>query len=220
MMRSIMFRRTILPRLIFGVYRILSASWRLRRHEPPALVERLESGQPFVVAMWHGDELGLVCFGRFYHLAVMASHSKDGELLDYVLRKSGFATTRGSSSRGGSRALRGLMRLARQGWSPVIAVDGPRGPVHKAKPGVLELARVTGLPVFPCAMACSRHIPLHRSWDLTDLPTPFAKVLIYWGEPIVVDRNGDARSPQMTQQLEDAINLCRREAREMLPGLD
>jgi len=219
-MRSIMFRRKILPRLIYGVYRSWNATWRLRRHEPPALRERLENGQPFVVAMWHGDELGLVCFGRYYHLAVMASQSKDGELLNYVLSRSGFATARGSSSRGGSRALRGLMRLARKGWSPVVAVDGPRGPVHKAKPGVLELARVTGLPVFPCAMACSRHIPLHRSWDLTDLPIPFAKVLIYWGEPIEIDRGGDARSPEMAQNLEDALNRCRRKARERLLAMD
>lgn len=219
-MRGIMFRRSILPRLVYGIYRSWSATWRLRRHEPPAMAERLASGQPFVVAMWHGDELGLVCFGHFYRLAVMASHSKDGELLNYVLRRFGFATARGSSSRGGSSALRGLMRLARQGWSPVIAVDGPRGPVHKAKPGVLELARVTGLPVFPCAMACSRHIALHRSWDLTDLPMPFAKVLLYWGDPIVVEHEGDTRSVDMTRQLEDAINTCRRKAREILPDLD
>ena len=180
------------------------------------MVERLDDGRPFVVAMWHGDELGLICFSRFYHLSTMTSWSKDGELMDYVLRKLGFETARGSSSRGGSSALRGLMRLARQGWSPVITVDGPRGPVHKAKPGVLELARMTGLPVFPCAMACSRHIPLHRSWDLANLPTPFAKVQIYWGEPIIVEREHDARSPETTQCLEDAINCCRREARACL----
>lgn len=217
-MRGIMFRRSILPRLVYGLYRGWSATWRLRRHEPPAIAARIDSDQPFVVAMWHGDELGLVCFGGFYRLAVMASHSKDGELLNYVLRQFGFATARGSSSRGGSSALRGLMRLTRQGYSPVIAVDGPRGPVHKAKPGILELARVTGLPVFPCAMACSRHIPLHRSWDLTDLPMPFAKVLLCWGDPIVVEREGDARAPEMTQRLEDALNACRREARALLPS--
>jgi len=215
-----MFRRSILPRLVYAVYRAWSATWRLRRHEPPAMIERLDRSQPFVVAMWHGDELGLVCFGRHYRLATMASWSKDGELMNYVLGKFGFATARGSSSRGGSSALRGLVRLARQGYSPVIAVDGPRGPVHKAKPGVLELARITGLPVFPCAMACSRHIPLHRSWDLTDLPSPFAKVLIYWGDPIEVARDADARSPQMTQRLENAINDCRRSAQELLPTLD
>lgn len=219
-MRGIMLRRTLLPRLVYAVYRSLSATWRLRRHEPAAMIERLEHDQPFVVAMWHGDELGLVCFSRFYRLATMASLSRDGELMNYVLRKFGFETARGSSSRGGSRALRDLMRLARRGCSPVIAVDGPRGPVYKAKPGVLELARVTGLPVFPCAMASSRHVALHRSWDLTDLPMPFAKVLIYWGEPIVVDPERDARSPEMTRYLEDAINRCRREARELLPTLD
>lgn len=217
-MRGIMFRRVLLPRLVYAIYRCWSATWRLRRHEPPSLRARLDKGEPFVVAMWHGDELGLVCFGRFYPLATMTSWSKDGELMNYVLRKLGFETARGSSSRGGARALRGLMRLARRGYSPVITVDGPRGPVHKAKPGVLELARVTGLPVFPCAMACSRHIPLHRSWDLADLPMPFAKVLIYWGEPIEIERDGDARSPEMARHLEDAINCCRHEARAALDG--
>lgn len=214
-----MFRRFLLPRLVYGIYRSWSLTWRLRRHEPPSLRDRLEKDQPFIVAMWHGDELGLVCFGRYYRLATMASLSKDGELINHVLQKFGIATARGSSSRGGSAALRGLVRLSRQGYSPVIAVDGPRGPVHQAKPGVLELARMTGLPIYPCAMACSRHIPLHRSWDLTDLPTPFAKVLMYWGEPIEVSRQDDTRSPQMTQALGEAINQCRREAAELLPTL-
>lgn len=215
-----MFRRIILPRLVYATYRCWSATWRLRRHEPPAFTARLASGQPFVVAMWHGDELGLVCFGPFYRLATMASYSKDGELMNHVLRKFSFETARGSSSRGGSSALRGLMRLARRGHSPVIAVDGPRGPVHKAKPGALELARITGLPVFPCAMACSRSIPLHRSWDLTDLPLPFAKVLLYWGEPILVERSDDTRAPQLAQRLETAINDCRRAAAKCLTQTD
>ncbi|HLS05010.1 MAG TPA: lysophospholipid acyltransferase family protein [Wenzhouxiangella sp.] len=214
-----MFRRTVLPRLVYAVYRSWSATWRLRRHEPECMQARLEKGQPFIAAMWHGDELGLVCFGRFYHLAAMASLSRDGELMNYVLQKFGFATARGSSSRGGSSALRGLIRLARKGYSLVIAVDGPRGPAHKAKPGVLELARITGLPIYPCAMACSRHIPLHRSWDLTDLPTPFAKVLIYWGEPIRIDSQEESRSPEVLQQLEDGINRCRELAREKLPTM-
>lgn len=218
-MRGIMFRRVILPRLVYGLYRSWSATWRLRRHEPESLRARLNNEQPFIVAMWHGDELGLVCFARFYRLATMASWSKDGELMNYVLRRFGFETARGSSSRGGSSALRGLMRLARRGWSPVIAVDGPRGPVYKAKPGVLELARVTGLPVFPCAMACSRHILMHRSWNQARLPWPFARVLIHWGDPIIVDRDADARSPAMVQRLESAINRCRREAADTLPDL-
>lgn len=207
-----MFRRHILPRLIYGVYRSWSATWRLQRYEPPSLMQRIESGQPFIVAIWHGDELGMVCFSRYYHLAAMASWSKDGELINYVLQKFGFATSRGSSSRGGSKALRGLMRLAREGYSPVIAVDGPRGPVHKAKPGILELARITGLPVFPCAMACSRGITLHRSWDQTELPLPFAQVLVHWGEPIMVKHDQNARSAEMTGRLEEAINSCRQNA--------
>src|SRR5699024_6164822 len=102
--RGTMFRRHILPRLIYSVYRSWSATWRLQRCEPPSLLQHIESGQPFIVAIWHGDELGMVCFSRYYHLAAMASWSKDGELMNYVLRKFGFATSRGSSSRGGSKA--------------------------------------------------------------------------------------------------------------------
>lgn len=214
-----MFERRILPWLIFLFYRAWSATWRLRRHEPAAFRQRLDKGRPFVVAMWHGDQLGLICFSRFYHLATMASRSRDGELMHFVLSRLGFATARGSSSRSGSRALLSLMRLARKGWSPVIAVDGPRGPARRAKPGVLELARLTGLPVFPCAMACSRSIPMNRSWDRSQLPWPFAKVLIYWGEPIAIDRDSDARSPEMAQRLEAALDRAREEAKAALPGL-
>lgn len=205
-----------MPRLVYWFYRLWSWSWRLRRHEPQAFSQRLAAGEPFLIAMWHGDELGLFAFCRFYPVATMTSYSKDGELLDYVLRRLGFATTRGSSSRGGAGALRGLVRLARAGYCPVITVDGPKGPVYRAKPGILELARLTGLPIFPCAMACSSHIPLHRSWDLAALPLPFARVLICWGDPIEVDSRDAARSPHTTRQLEAAINACRSQAKAMI----
>jgi lysophospholipid acyltransferase (LPLAT)-like uncharacterized protein len=211
MMRRIMFRRIILPRLVYLVYRSLSATWRKRRAEPASLRERIEQGQPFVVAMWHGDETGLICFSRHYHLSTMTSFSKDGTLMDYVLRRLGMATSRGSSSRGGSSALRGLVRLAREGWSPVITVDGPRGPVYRAKPGVLELARMTDLPVFPCALACSRAVTL-KSWDEARIPLPFSRVVMQWGEPIHVRDKTEARSGEKLQALEAAINACREEA--------
>lgn len=209
MMPGIMFRRVILPRLVYALYRTLSASWRKQRREPTSLRERIDRGEAFVVAMWHGDETGLICFSRYYHLSAMTSWSKDGELMDYVLRRLGFATSRGSSSRGGSRALRGLVRLAREGWSPVITVDGPRGPIYRAKPGTLELARITGLPIFPCALACSHSRTMERSWDQARVPLPFSRVMMYWGEPIVIADKETARSEAMTRQLEDAINDCR-----------
>ncbi len=85
------------------------------------------------------------------------------------------------------QALKGILRLAKEGWRPSVAVDGPRGPRHEVKLGVVEIARVLKVPILPINMACSRSFIFQKSWNKSELPLPFSKIVIQWGDPIEYD---------------------------------
>jgi lysophospholipid acyltransferase (LPLAT)-like uncharacterized protein len=178
-----MFRRWILPNLVWLVYRLWTWTWRVRFVEPASLGKLIKSGEKLIFAHWHGDELSIVQAVPLYKIATMTSTSKDGQLMDAVLRKFGAATSRGSATRGGVGALKGLIRLVGQGYRASMAVDGPKGPLHKVKPGVFELSRLAKAHIVPVGVASSRAIVFHKSWNKARLPKPFAKVIVQFGEP-------------------------------------
>ena len=91
----------LLGLLVFIIYRTLSATWRIRFEEPEALKARLAAREPVIFAHWHGDELALVKFVKRYRVATLISTSKDGEIMQTVIRLLGALTSRGSSTRGG-----------------------------------------------------------------------------------------------------------------------
>ena len=119
---------------------------------------------------------------------VMVSSHKDGELIARMLGRRGFRLARGSSTRGGARALREITRAARAGSDLVITVDGPKGPPRRVKPGILTVAALTGLPVVPMGMWVSRVWRL-GTWDRLIVGKPFSTVVISYGEPIPVPRD-------------------------------
>ena len=185
-----MFRQHILPFLIWLVYRLWTGTWRIQLEESEGMRALLKSGHPIIFAHWHGDELSIIPTVPHYRIATMTSTSKDGELMDSVLRKLGAATSRGSSTRGGSSALKGLIRLVKLGHRASMAVDGPKGPLHQVKPGVFELSRLTNAQIIPLGAASSRAIVFEKSWNKAKLPKPFAKVIIHFNEPWPVIQKG------------------------------
>lgn len=201
-----MFRRFVLPWLVWGLYRAWSATWRLDRHEPPSLKAAAERGEHLVFAHWHGQELCILPLITPWHIATMTSTSKDGALVDFAIRRLGGMTSRGSSTRGGVGALKGLVRLLGQGYHASMAVDGPKGPLHKVKPGVFELARLGKARVVPFGAACSREHIFRKSWNLAQLPLPFARVSVVFGEPWeLLARGIDLRAPELARRLESEI---------------
>jgi lysophospholipid acyltransferase (LPLAT)-like uncharacterized protein len=200
-----MFRRWILPNLIWLIYRLLSMSWRLELEESPGMKKLMQNEEPIVFAHWHGDELSIIKAAPRYRIATMTSTSKDGELMDSVLRKMGVKTSRGSSTRGGVGALKGLIRLVGEGRRASIAVDGPKGPIHKVKPGVFELSRIAKAHIIPVGAASSRAIVFHKSWNKVRLPKPFAKVVIHFSEPWAPVTKG-ADTDALAIKLEAAIS--------------
>ena len=205
-----MFRTRVLPWVVWVFYRLWMATWRVTIIESEGLKRALAAGKPLVFAHWHGIELAIVSLVRPYRIATMVSTSKDGELMDFVIRRFGGATSRGSSTRGGIGALKGLLRLMSGGYQASLAVDGPKGPLHKVKPGVLELSRLAEAHIVPMGAAATRKIVFEKSWNKAFLPKPFSRVCIVFTEPWApITKEQSAKDPGLAEQLERYIaNAC------------
>lgn len=197
-----MFRRLILPWLVWLFYRAWTWTWRVQCLESAGMKLALASGDRIIFAHWHGDELCIVPLVAKYKIATMTSTSKDGQLIDFVIRRLGGATSRGSSTRGGVGALKGLVRLVREGFRASMAVDGPKGPLHHVKPGVFELSRLADARIVSVGAATSSAIVFHKSWNKAKLPKPFARVIVSFGEPWpALTREDDAKSSALAERL-------------------
>jgi hypothetical protein len=158
--------------------------WRIEGEEHYRAV--LDSGRQPILALWHGRILPGLHYFKRRGIVVITSQNFDGEWIARILHKFGFGTARGSSSRGGARALVQLRRDLAEGRPAAFTVDGPRGPSRVVQPGVVFLAGATAQPILPYHIECDRHWTL-KSWDRTQIPKPFSRVALVIGEPIRVD---------------------------------
>ncbi len=213
-------RRTLLAWVAWLLYRLLSATWRIELVESEDLKRCLSQGQPVIFAHWHGDELAILPLVRHYRLATMTSTSKDGQLVDSVIRRFGGKTSKGSSTRGGIAALKGLVRLMKKDrHNASMAVDGPKGPIHQVKPGVFELSKLTRAPIVPTGLACSRTFIFKKSWNQAVLPKPFAKVVVLFGPTLApLKKEDQARDPAWSTNLQRELFSARRQAAEKIAG--
>jgi lysophospholipid acyltransferase (LPLAT)-like uncharacterized protein len=207
--------------------RLLGATLRLAEANRDA-VERLWAAEsPVIYTTWHGRMLMFPYFyGQLRHVHVLASRSRDGEMVSRLARAFGFHAVRGSSSRGAGAALRVLARLLREEHAEVAIVpDGPRGPRHVAQPGVVLLAKLGHAPIVPLGFGASRATVL-RTWDAFLLPHPFARVGVVFGEPLVVPADADREALEAARQrleailhqvTRDADRLAGARARELRP---
>ncbi len=179
----------------------------------------LERPEPFVLAFWH-CQLFLMQYalaGR--PVTALISRHGDGELIARTMARFGHAAARGSSTRGGAIALREALRIARSGGALAVTPDGPRGPAREVKPGVIELARAAGIPILPCALA-SRPCLRLRSWDRFEVPAPFGRVAIAYGETVSVARGAsDRERADAAVALQSTLeNLSRVASSAVAPG--
>lgn len=160
---------------------------RLDRPEPP-------TGGPFILATWH-SRLFLLSYLRLGDrpLIALISGHRDGQLISKIARMFNIHTVVGSSTRGGSRAIRDLIRLSRAGHHLYITPDGPRGPAMVAQSGIVEIARLTGLPILPASASTSSGAE-RDSWDRILVPYPFGRTVVRWGEPIHVGRKSNVEA--------------------------
>lgn len=142
------------------------------------------TGRPILFVMWHNRLLYLGYLLARERLVIMASQSRDGDLVARVAHNRGIAAVRGSTSRGGALAARAMARAMRErGLAGAITPDGPRGPRHVLQPGSLLVARLAGALIVPVALGFSRK-KIFSSWDGFQLPWPFARARLVFGEPV------------------------------------
>ena len=141
-------------------------------------------------AHFHGDELLLLRLYIGTGMTVMASRSKDGEMMGKILEWFGFHVVRGSSTRGGAGGLKGMLAsLSKEKNSVSLAVDGPRGPIYEVKKGIIKLAQETGFPIVVGAGASKTAIIFKKAWNRCYLPWPFSSSVVVYGEPIYVSKD-------------------------------
>jgi lysophospholipid acyltransferase (LPLAT)-like uncharacterized protein len=176
------------------VLKALAATWRIRVVGRTPQAVRAARGEPAVVlCLWHGQMLPILCAHRGQPCTVLVSEHRDGEIIARILAAFGFSAARGSTTRGGSRALLQLVQRVRDGDDIAITPDGPRGPRRTMAPGALLIAQRTGSPLVPLVAQASSAWRL-RSWDAFEIPKPFARVTVLYDEPrpIVADSARDA----------------------------
>jgi lysophospholipid acyltransferase (LPLAT)-like uncharacterized protein len=143
-----------------------------------------------IYAFWHDRIFAGTYYFRDQGNVAMTSESKDGEYIARFIRRLGYGAIRGSSSRGGSRALVEMIRAMRGGMPMAFTADGPRGPRYVAKPGAVLLAKRTGEAILPVGIECERYWTM-KSWDRMQIPKPFTRAAIILGHPIYVSKDDD-----------------------------
>lgn len=174
--------------LLGVVLKILAVTYRVRYFDPihPADAAASHPSRAYVLAMWHENMLSVAFGHAWQNFTVMASHSKDGAVAAHLARKIGVRAVRGSSSNGGRLALDEMVEKARCGNKLALTVDGPKGPRHCVKPGIIELARRSGIAIVPVCAVAEKAFVLHRSWDQTKIPKPFTRIAVRYDYPITV----------------------------------
>jgi len=200
------------PPVAAGMIRFLRFFLRIEfigEDHPRAFWKR---GEHVILAFWHDQLLLMVQGYRGPGAKILISASKDGELIARTMQCFGQGAVRGSSTRGGRSAFKAMMALAEEPFDLVITPDGPKGPRHQIKPGVVQLARLTGRAVIPMAFICSRGYRF-PSWDRFLLPYPFSRGVYAFGEPIDYQKGEDAEGFRVRLQQAMEENVRRAQAR-------
>ncbi len=164
-------------------------TWIERGREHLEQVER--EGRPPIFAFWHGRILAATLYFRDRDIVVITSENFDGEWIARIIRRFGYGTARGSTSRGGARALVQLRRDLAEGRPAAFTIDGPRGPARVAQAGAVWLAGATGHPILPFHIEARRAWHA-RSWDRHQIPKPGSEVAIAIGEPMVIEGTSES----------------------------
>lgn len=175
-----------IPLLVSWLLRLLRATYRVQVIGGEHLERLTREKQPFILGIWHENVIFSPVLYRNRNIAVVVSASDDGELITRVVQRFGNTTVRGSSTRGGRKALQDLREHIRAGGSGAITPDGPVGPPLKMKPGLVAAAQATGAVILPAHYDADRYWLLHKTWDQTRIPKPFSRLFVRFGNPISV----------------------------------
>ncbi len=174
----------LLVSLLLPMVKIWSRTLRIKRKNYKTFLELRQRGRGVLYAVWHDELFVPICAHRNEGVVVLVSESRDGEIISRILEGMGFGTIRGSSSRGGVRALKRLVKLIIEEKKEIaVTVDGPRGPRHRVKEGIIYLALKSGVPILPIRVEAPCKKVFKKSWDRFQLPIPGSRCKMIYGSP-------------------------------------
>ncbi len=191
--RDALFRNPLFVSLLYHIIRLYLSMCRLSVINEEVILDYLHTGGKAVAAIWHQRFFGLIGYAKkfsVYSPSVMISRSTDGEMIAQLALRLGFRPIRGSSSRGGRRALRAIVDDLAHNQVAVHAVDGPQGPRGVVKAGLIKMAQLSGAAIVPVYVSMDRAWRL-KSWDRFLIPKPFSRIILKWGDPIFAPREMD-----------------------------
>lgn len=189
---------TILKQIVWLILKALSSTYKFEFHGVEHLkkARTIHPKNSFIFSIWHEQVFTVMAaHAHAEPYIALASRSKDGDYAAHIANKFGFRAVRGSSrgrrgDKGGKEALAEYIENLSQGVSGGITIDGPKGPRHVCKPGIVIMSHKTGSPILPVIAEASRHWEFN-SWDRFKLPKPFAKIKIIYGEPLQIEKIND-----------------------------
>ena len=203
----------ILGNAAYWCIRMLRATIDIKLHKS----EQVDYNKPYLFAFWHGKQfLPGVVIANYHRTAkyIMVSPSRDGTMVSINLKKLGYGVLRGSSRDQNVKVLLELRHKIKQGASIGFAIDGPIGPIHVGKPGIVFLAQKCGIPIIPIGSASNRYWIFNKAWDKFQLPKPFSKGTVFLDEPYMV--TADANINNAMQDLERRLHLANQRALDLL----
>lgn len=199
--------------LLKAALRILWKTYRVEKIIGSEIADRIQySETPYAPCFWHQH---LILAGRMmyvwrgnsdYKSCIVVSASVDGDVPSKFAEDLGAKVIRGSSNHGGAKVLRDMTRMFREGYSVFTTADGPTGPNRRFKEGVALMSRVANVPMVPFAFAVDRAWYLKR-WDSFMIPKPFARVVLAFGEPVIIPKGTPVRELEPWRlEMENAVN--------------
>ncbi len=197
---------TLVSWVVPALLRLIGCTLRETTTYEEGAIQSLDDLYPGIFPFWHRCVLPATWIYRHQHPAVMTSRSRDGEFIARVIQRFGFVPVRGSSSRGGQRALLEMNRLLADGHAVAFTIDGPRGPRYVAKKGPVLLARMSGAAITAFYVAVERAWVLN-TWDGLVIPKPFSRIYVRFARKIFVPPDADdAAMEQYHAEMQAALD--------------
>jgi lysophospholipid acyltransferase (LPLAT)-like uncharacterized protein len=203
---------TVLTHSLAGAIALLRATLRVELLHGEYFADLRSRRVPILLSLWHGRMFLPIDAHRRQGIVTMASKSSDGDIIAGWLENNGYMVMRGSTTRGGSEALRRMVYHVRAGRNAALTVDGPKGPARVVQPGVVRLARLTGAWILPISYSSSWPL-FFRSWDRYLIPKPFSGNFVSYGEPFPI--GSELSDEAALTKIAAAINEITEEADKM-----
>lgn len=207
----------IIAKLIYYFIRLLNLTYRYEFIDInlQKIAKKDRRLNMFTYALWHQNIIAAIFSHMNQKFTMIVSESNDGELVAQTCINLGHLPARGSSTRGGQRAMKEMIKNIQNGHPGCITVDGPKGPAREVKFGIIDVAKLTNLPIVPLSPYPKHFWSFKKSWDQFRIPMPFSKILIVIGEPIVIDRKlAKEDYPRVANEIAQAIDLGESKAQE------